>query len=338
MIPFVQNQSGFIAGSMLADLGRQAEEASDTRKRALQAGKAADAFFKALPEDQLPMPADVWHLQSPLEKASAMVGMIQAQGFKRQKLQADEMAEVIAGKRATRENAAREPAFLGDVARYAPPGALPYDIPEKEFNQFALPDGQEQVALPQLAASAARTGYQVPLTAADDVLRAAMPPGARGGREAFFKTDQFGVAIPIKTPEGTVLPGQRAVVTGPNSSVMMPEAGQEQPAVFTGSDGVSYYNKGTALKPHWQHLPFHEGMSDIDKVAAAAGVKAILDSGPALGLSSEEREKRVDAFLQRFQSGRGSADVLMFDKAGNKVRVPRTRMGEFSGKGYKLAQ
>ncbi len=214
--------AGYIAGSMLADLGRQAEDAADTRRRALQAGKAADAFFKALPEDQLPMPADVWHLQSPLEKASAMVGLIQAQGFKKQQLDAQELSEVIATQRASRENAAKEPAFIGDVSRFAPPGALPYDMPAPEFDRYALPDGQAAPGVKQVMDAASRTGYQLPakevldaftkhqgldLSTAFDVAR--NPPGGFQPGKVTVNPNgtpglQFDPTVP--TPQPTVIP------------------------------------------------------------------------------------------------------------------------------------
>lgn len=53
----------------------------EEKKRIKQAGKAADAFYKALPDNLRPMPQEFWDVQSSSEKADAMVGLIGAQKY-----------------------------------------------------------------------------------------------------------------------------------------------------------------------------------------------------------------------------------------------------------------
>jgi hypothetical protein len=301
MNPYVLNQGGLIAGDMLSRIGQHIEARADENKRILQAGKAADAFFKAIPEGNRPIPIEQWEMQSPMDKASAMTGFIGAQHYKKGQ---EDLLDALAQRQqreAQTANAGKLPGFYGDVSRYNEPGQLPYNMPVEEFNKYALPQGQEQPGLRELTAAAQHTGYGLDPRTLDDLMRAQVTAAGAKGKETFFKAENFGVGMPVKTPEGTVLPGHRIVVTGPNTSQMFPEQAA-MPTVYTDpTSGQTFFNSGKG----WQHLPMHSEMAPEDRIAAQAAVKAVLDSPQAMGWAPEKRQAAVEAVLAKFRAPAG---------------------------------
>lgn len=157
--------SGGVAG-----LARGFEKRQEERKRLAQAGKAADAFYKALPADALPIPAEDWALLSPVDKASAMQGIIGAQHYERGVADTKRLLAAVAMEREQQANLALQPEFFAEAARLAAP--QPTEGPATETGELPAPlHGLRGLQL--RATAAARSGYRLPDSAIDDVLRTA---------------------------------------------------------------------------------------------------------------------------------------------------------------------
>jgi len=155
------------------------EKRQDEAKRLNAAGKAAKAFLKATGED--PMETEAMSFRDAIGK---MAGMNAESHYKAGAADTQEKFERALALKTQREGAARQPAFLAELERYNEPGQLPYDIPEQDFERYALPEGQTQPDLREFTAAASRTQYPLDFSKID-LLRAMEAQG--GGDEGPFE-------------------------------------------------------------------------------------------------------------------------------------------------------
>jgi len=168
-------------GGGLSAVTAMIERKAEEDKKLLQLSKVADSFTKASPEilGQLGMSQEQFAAQSAKDKIAAVTGVMQAQGYKTGLQHGQLVAEELQHYRNTNAQQAyaggqqqAEPKFLGELGKYAPPGQQPFDIAPEEFDRYSLPDGQPSVGFQQIAASAARTGFNLPPNELDNLIRA----------------------------------------------------------------------------------------------------------------------------------------------------------------------
>ena len=159
MTPYIPQQAGFIAGDMLAKIGEKHEADKERRKQETGRVKAAEAFLKNLPDDVRGFDTDALAMMSGPDKLGQMIGIIEAQKAKHEQQQTKSLMAALEANTEAGRNTARFPAFAAEMGRFAPPGDLPFDIPEQQFNQFALPEGQTQPGPRELFQALSRTQF-----------------------------------------------------------------------------------------------------------------------------------------------------------------------------------
>lgn len=330
-----------LATGLAAGLERRAEE----NKRIAQAAKAMDVIYDTLPEDQLPMPYEEWQVESPRAKADLYHGIMAAADYGHKVASTKAELARAALIRDQTANAAREPQFLADISRYAPPGDLPYNIPPNEFEMYSLPEGQAQPGLRELSASAGRTKYNLNLASVDDILRATAKSGA--------STEAAPPDILTLRPASA---GHPAV-----EIVHSPKTGKWEFVVGGGNQSGMTFEQRTQLADRQNLYAQKRALTAAKSRALAAPEKAdyqrqidaIDGQLDQLGKTAADRVAEAEAYVKQLQEERrkiegelgtssatkpkgGEGEVIMLNDKGQFVVVPRARLGEAIGLGYRF--
>lgn len=351
--------------SGVASLVKGFTEGMEERKRLGQVAKASESFVKALTDDErsaLKIPdADTFALLGARDKIGAVTGALQAQGYQRAHQEMAARAEQIKQWQSEQANQEREPGFLKLVGQM---GQAPEDVPapvgNEEFKRRTAP-----VNARALLGAAAAAGYRPNLEHIAPLLRALQPAGetlplgamqrvegggrlvGTGGAPHFVADAGDEAALTNEFSEDPET-GQRFITRGKQvlpSGMNRGRLGEAQPV--QDENGVVFghvINTGGRAN-QFQRAPLSDKLTSAQKLTALTRQYTALMAMPTADNVKEAGKVHED--IQKLMGGETpaagdkgdkSVDVLMFDKAGNKVRVPRARLGEFGGKGYKLAQ
>lgn len=283
---------------LLNQFSAQLERRQEERKALGTQAKAFEALLGSLPEADRPLDIEAFKLLSAGDKVAVGTGLLQAQGYR--KAQAElgmqpDRAALLRGQvdelRAGASQRQAETRVPVEILRNAYDG-VPMDLPDDWADDLAAQQSGLSPAALSLLRGYSAAGAPVDRAVLGDLLQGAS--GRAGG--TFFERKQFGKAQAILNEKGEKVPGQNIVVTGPNTSAMVAD-NAEPPKVFVDeTNNAAFYNTGKG----WKHLPLKQGLSDLDRIAATASVKAVLDSPRAMGWTPEQRQAAVDEIIGKF--------------------------------------
>lgn len=218
----VQSLGAGIGGG-LQQLAEGIAKRQEESKRLNTAGKASKQFLKAI-ADQAGLDPHAIDAMSAAEAIAQMTGLNAGQHYQKGVLDAQTAAEVIAARREESANLARQPAFFEEANRLSAPqppsneamGAF-YEGPGSEMSaESARPRPAPMMSgLPLVAAAAQRSGYRLPASALDDVLRMAAEGNATVAPPVSFPLEgnQIGYGFPGTKVRGVYPDMNKALAT-----------------------------------------------------------------------------------------------------------------------------